>query len=81
MRSSAASCWLTAGCEYPRRRAAPWKDASLGEGLKRGQVADLDPVPSAPPHAFGHLCSLSCAAPSPGDIWPDIDPTPSWRFS
>jgi hypothetical protein len=28
-------------------------------------VSDLDPVPSAPPHAFGHLISLSRATDEP----------------
>ena len=53
----------------------------LREGLERSQMANLDPVPSAPPNAFGHARSLSRAAPSPGNIWSDIDPTPRRSFS
>ena len=37
----------------------------LREGLERSQMANLDPVPSAPPNAFGHVRSLSRACPEP----------------
>jgi hypothetical protein len=41
-------------------------------------MADLDSMPSAPPHAFGHAGLLSRAA---ADMWPDINATPGRRFS
>jgi hypothetical protein len=54
----------------------------LGEGLERSQVSDLDPVPSAPPNAVGHVRLPLAALPSsPRDIWPDIDATTSPGFS
>src|SRR5262249_12711535 len=53
----------------------------FSEGMQRSKMADRDTVPSGPAGAVGHLCSLSCAATSRRDIWPDIPRTLIARFS